>query len=313
MSGSESALPEPRLARLEETYDTVLRPVVDAFYATVRSNGDVGPFAGEGLVGLLTFPNSGTSWFLELTARASRICNHTVYEHEARTVGGAPHRGVHSLRFPNAVLPGIDQPSFVKSHMRNYGTAKTRVAGRGGFQKALDRWLAAEPANCDRHVRLVRNPLDNMRARFHLHLKNHVDPAAADAEDFRAFFRADLRRYLEWHAYCDELAAAKPVLSLHYEDLLDPATAAETIGRAMAFAGYRMDDLDIGRALSVAPPSYSAANGRPVHLGHFDEDDLYWAAVEIGDWLVLHERIRKAGQGLAARLRQAVRREGKPS
>jgi hypothetical protein len=278
---------------VREVHDTVLAPVVDAFFATIRSVETAPPFSGEGLVGLLTFPNSGTSWFLRLTARVSGIANHTCYEREARTVKGSPNRGVLSLLVPGQRLPGPGEPSFVKSHVRYYGPVDDVVENARDLAALARRWRNALPPGCDRHVRLVRNPLDNLRARYHLHLEQHADADPATVADFRTFFHADLRRYLQWHAYCDELAATMPVMTVRYEEMLDPARTGEVVGRAMRFAGYRVGEAEIRALASVDPAKYSVTSGVPVHLEHFDEDDIRWVAEEMRAWLNLLADIRR--------------------
>jgi hypothetical protein len=306
MSEDENVPSEARLTTLRRVYDTELAPVVDEFYATIRSNETVGPFAGEGLVGLLTFPNSGTSWFLRLTARISGLYNHTAYEKESLKTKGEPSRGVHTLRFLKARPPEPGEPSFVKSHVRYYGGERFVVTGARDFAHHAKYWAASLPPNCDRHIRLVRNPLDNLRARYHLYLKSHAAAGATEPLDFRSYFRPDLRRYLQWHAYCDELAATMPIMTVHYENYLDPSTAVETLGRAMRFAGYDVDDERIAFVLTVERPKYDAEAGLPLHLAHFDEEDIRWVAAEITDWIAFHDRIREGRPGLTTRLRRLI-------
>lgn len=310
MSEDRESSEESRLAGLRQVYDEALAPVVEGFYATIRNNEEVAPFTGEGLVGLLTFPNSGTSWFLRLTARASGLYNHTSYEKESIKAKGEPSRGAFSLRTTAARFPEPGEPSFIKSHVHYYGQQRVVIDSARSLQRVAEIWHGALPPNCDRYLRLVRNPLDNLRARYHLHLKDmkrseiEVDPE--DRELFRAFFRPDLRRYLQWHAYCDTLAATMPVMRLHYEKFLDPATAVEAIGRAMRFAGYRIDAAAIEKTLAIDPPKYVADPGVPLHLRHFDETDIRWAAAEIAEWVSIYAEIRKGRSRLVARLRHLV-------
>ena len=105
-------------------------------------------------------------------ASGDRILNHTAYEHESLRTKGGPSRGVFLLNAPNRSEPGEHEPSFVKSHVTFYGDepASTLLKGR----RALERtWLDALPPGCGRHLRLLRNPLDNLRARYHLYLKKN--------------------------------------------------------------------------------------------------------------------------------------------
>lgn len=301
---------ETRLTEMREVYNSVLAPVVEEFYATIRANDAVGPFCGEGLVGLLTFPNSGTSWFLRLTARASGICNHTAYEKESVKTKGAPSRGAYSIHLPGARSPEPGEPSFIKSHVHYYGRQSVLVEGAGSLRRFAATWRGALPPGCDRHVRLVRNPLDNLRARYHLHLKDmaraDIEADATDMEAFRAYFRTDLRRYLQWHAYCDELAATTPVLPVRYERFLDPKTAVEEIGRAMRFAGYTIGDDAIATALAKVPPKYVADPGMPIHLGRFAEADIRWVADAIREWLEVYADAREGRPRFAARLHRLI-------
>jgi hypothetical protein len=297
---------DARLADLRAIHAEVFAPGADAFYATLRSNETVAPFDGEGLVGLLTFPNSGTSWFLRLSSRASGICNHTCYAKEVKNAPDRASRGAYAALHPGLRLPRLGEPSFVKSHVRFYGPVNNTIADVRDFDRFLRSWRSALPPNCDRHVRLVRDPLDNLRARYHHHLKTNTGAASADPAAFRLFFRADLRRYLHWHAFCDALASTTPVMTIRYETMLDPVTGVEAVGRAMRFAGHRTGDAEIRAIFDADPPKYVTDTGGPVHLRHFSEEDIRWAAAEMRDWLDVLRDIRSDGNRLVAQLRRLV-------
>ena len=306
MSEDVSAAQETRLDDLQGIYTSVLAPVVEEFRATLGGTETVGPFSGEGLVGLLTFPNSGTSWFLRLSSRASGICNHTCYAKEVKTAPDPASRGAFAALQPGLRMPRPGEPSFVKSHVRFYGPVNETIAEGRDFDRLLRSWLSALPPNCDRHVRLVRDPLDNLRARYHHHLKTGHGAPSADPAAFRLYFRADLRRYLHWHAFCDALATTAPVMTVRYETMLDPVSGPEAVGRAMRFAGHRIDVAAIRAIFDADPPKYVTDVGVPVHLRYFSEDDIRWVATEIRDWLGLLHDIRRGENRLMAQLRRLV-------
>ena len=99
------------------------------FYGTIRSSLRAGGGGGN-LVGLLTYPNSGTSWFLQLCQIATGIRNHTAYEDEARKTNGGPSRGVYILNSTQERSPADHEPSLVKSHVSQYGEENNRSSLR---------------------------------------------------------------------------------------------------------------------------------------------------------------------------------------
>lgn len=301
---------DERLAALKAVHDTVLRPVTAEFIRTIRSTEVATPFTGEGLIGLLTFPNSGTSWFMRITAWASGICNHTMYEKEVAKGKIVASRGAVLSPASNVRSPRSGDPSFVKSHVGFYGTADDIVHDLSDFEHYSRLWRRSLPPNCDRHVRLVRDPLDNLRARYHHYLKANPGVDPGDLVDFRTYFRGDLRRYLQWHAYCDDLATGVPVMTVRYEEILDPVTSAAAFGRAMRFAGHDIEDAAIAAVVATDPPKYVADPGVPVHLRHFDEEDIRWIAARIGEWTDLLNAIRRPGPVMHIRRLLRRRRSG---
>ncbi len=276
--------------RLEKLYlEIAHQPVLD-FYASLESSSHSSGGGGQpggargNLVGLLTYPNSGTSWFLQLAQTASGLRNHTVYAREAEKTGGGASRGVYMLNSPRERSPEAHEPSLVKSHVAYYGEEDVRGIAAWNFARHAQRWRRDLPAGCYCHIRLVRHPFDNLRARYHLHVKLGLEKKEGKAPDFSAFFRQDLRRYLLWHACCNRLAEDVPLLSVFYADLLDRKKSRDAFYRAMRFAAYPVTKESVARAYEIFPPIYAVNGGLPVHLSHYTEEDIYWMADELRKW-----------------------------
>ena len=297
------------VTRLEKVYLETAHETVRAFYGTIRSDLSDREDSSGNLVGLLTFPNSGTSWFLRLSQIASGIRNHTAYEHEAIKVNGGASRGVYILNSPNERTPQDHEPSLVKSHVDEYGEKDVTRFNYKNVDDLVGEWKKYLPPNCSRHIRLVRNPFDNMRARFHLYLKLNADCPEQSLLNFRQFFQQDLRRYLLWHAYCDRVADDYPMMSLHYSNLLDKEKAYDTFLGAMRFAGYNIDMQDVERAFKTFPPVYPKKRNLPVHLQYYSEDDIHWMVSELDKWLKLYAKLLSPNQGLTSIIGKLLRQK----
>ena len=253
--------------------------------------GDLGRQAHDASnVGLLTFPNSGTSWFARVALAATGICRHTVYRDEA--ANPLPSRGVFALHpGPHAALPTADDPVLVKSHVRFFASGENQEVSDTRLSEVAGRWQEGLPAG-SKAIRLVRNPVDNMRARYHHYLKKRDYTTEYDRRQpslsFSEFLTSDITNYLVWHSCCD-LADGVSVLSLDYDELL--AGAAGPFLDALQFAGFQVAADDVERALTVHPPKYSAVPESraneflPVHLDTYSLDDLEWMGLRLQQWV----------------------------
>lgn len=276
-----------RIKQLEKSYLNKVQPLVQRYYASLSSN-----FVGieprqEELVGLLTYPNSGTSWFLKYARVATGIHIHTMYSQEAEQANGCENRGVFMLQTANPAksgrAPGPGEPAIVKSHVADYGEYPTGEIDLSNLDGLAENWARSLPPNAHRHIRLVRNPLDNLRARYHLYLKNHQDVPEDQVLPFRRYFKQDLKRYFLWHHHCNKLAETQPLLTVCYSDLLDNTRFEFT--RALQFAGHAVDPKQVQKAYRQWPPKYQETNNLPVHLLHYSENDIDWIANQIRKWL----------------------------
>lgn len=287
---------------LERLYREHLEGLIADFYGTIRSRADMQPFPPGMLVGLLTFPNSGTSWFLRLAQAATGIQNHTAYEGESLKTSGRPSRGAYLLGSPTARPPAEGEPSLVKSHVDNYDENARGPHSALTLRRTARIWARSVPPACCRHIRLVRNPIDNLRARFHLYRKKN-EGSKEPPLTFRQYFRNDLPRYLWWHAYCNGVVDSQPLMSVYYHQLTNPQVAAPILFKALRFAGYDVGERDAQRALSSTPSIYSHGN-LPVHLAHYTEDDILWIAGEMKSWLGAYARVSFLTRGLKRMLRK---------
>jgi len=265
---------------LETIYKKEAHHLVEQYLSTLRSNFFKASPKKKELVGLLTFPNSGTSWFLRFSQVATGIYSHTVYEQEYKALGGWKNRKVYMVQTNsnNQRPPYPLEPALVKSHVSHYGAYPEDFVDLDNFDKTAQKWIKHLPPNSCRHIRLARNPFDNLRARYHLELK-----AGRDKLSFREFFRQDLRRYFVWHECCNELTEKAPVLTVLYSSLL--ANTQFEFHRALEFAGYKLNASHIKTAYNLCPPSYSEKESIPIHLKYFSEEDVLWVANEIKLWL----------------------------
>ena len=292
---------------LIDAYNCYARKSVNDFYATVMNSSTNEPVSERGLVGLLTFPNSGTSWFLQLTQAATGILNHTAYEHESVKTKGRPSRGVFLLNAPNGRRPSDTEPSMVKSHVTHYSDDSPPVA-LTNLHRFRKEWQKNIPNNCSRHIRLLRNPFDNIRARYHLYLLNSSNSKDRELMEFHTFVRNDLRRYLLWHTLCNEVCNRYPLLTVRYANLLDPEKSKDTLFQALKFAGYDIGPDDVRRALLRFPSKYGEVDGIPVHLQHFTVNDIQWISRELRRWIgALDDARNSFGQALRRLVDQLVR------
>ncbi len=269
---------------LEQFYEREARDVIQKFYETIKSNVVFAKNDPDSLVGLITYPNSGTSWFLQLTLAATRIENHTVYREETPEEAGQKNRGAYVLDTDIGHLPDADQPALVKSHVnRDNDNYDAGSINSENFAKETFDWITALPPNSKHFIRLIRNPFDNLRSRYHLYLKlNAGKPVLLN---FRQFFRADLRRYLIWHALCNQAAKAYPLMTVHYADFLRDDNEHVIFQQAMQFAGFDITPDDATRAYKRFPPRYEGRSSIPLHLAYYSESDIVWVAEEIRNWL----------------------------
>ena len=228
-----------------------------------------------GIVWLTSFPNSGTSYTMTMVERATNLSTATNYGKEV-----AREQQDAIPVFPeHPEGPFWDGLSGTIGTIRylpdNYIMTKTHCGGRcvkcpaseyvtnsTDFLRACEktsgffagqRFESRSKSPVAKVIHLIRNPLTNVIARFHLeqrHMAQH-DPATAfsrDAEGFAAWCRmlddqysnddaehftpeqlqlmeqtpchAEFFKYVQWHNILLELIDAHqwPVLTIHYED-----------------------------------------------------------------------------------------------
>lgn len=274
---------EESLEQKEAVYFEKAHDLIQRYYATLTSNYCEVRRGYEDKVGLLTYPNSGTSWTLQLVRIASGIRIHTEYEGELKNSGGDPSRGVFAINNPNERMPEYHEPVLVKSHVSHYSYYDAATIRPGEFDLACQTWARNLSTSYARHVRLVRNPFDNIRARFHLYERNHRGNEGIADLSFSEFARQDLRRYLVWHACCNRIAQSKPLLTVLYGNEL--TNCRFELSRILNFCGFDTTFQDVERAVTQAPPKYVEENRVPSHLKHYTIDDIHWLANELESWM----------------------------
>lgn len=271
-------------AALIRIYRERLEPEVERFYGRLSQNPVRSATGRDDKVGLLTFPNSGTTWTLALVERATGVRRHTVYERERAAAGGVPSRGVFALACKGARLPKPHEPVLVKDHVNKHGNYSPDDVRAEDLESVFQRWSRHLAEDYARHVRLVRNPLDNLRARFRYHQEHHRHKPEFGDPPFREYLRVDLKRYLVWHACCDRVARTRPLLTIAYEALLE--SPAATLGELLAFCGLEVAADRVELAAKDLPPQYGRQEGLPNHLGYFTVEDVEWVAEQLRQWSV---------------------------
>lgn len=278
-----------------EAYRAYVVPAYLSFRAKLtgwRSADEPAPTATGPDIGLLTFPNSGTSWFARVALAATGVARHTVYPEEARHP--VVSRGVYALHpGPAAALPGDDDPVLIKSHVRFFaGQRNERVAGRTVADLAAE-WRSHLPP-ADRSLRLVRNPVDNLRARYHHYRKKLSGEQTDGVPSFAEFMSDDVINYLVWHSCCNR-TLTNNLLTVDYDMLL--SGSVEQFTHALRYAGYAVEPSEVEQALLLHPPKYPVGraprsdgpdNFVPVHLKHYTAEDLQWLGTQLQHWLEVH-------------------------
>ena len=277
-SDSEESMEAKKAAYLEHAHD-----LVQQFYARLTSNYCDVRKGFEDKVGLLTFPNSGTTWTIDLVRQATGIRKHTIYEKELLGVGGEPSRGVLSVNSEEDRLPEYYEPVLVKSHVNKYGYYPVDGICPKDLDAVYAQWQRHLATDYSRHVRLVRNPFDNLRARFRFHNRNHKTRPEFKEYAFADYIREDFRRYLVWHACCDRVVELKPLLTVVYGNLL--SNCRFELSRILEFCGFEVDLDRIEAAMAGNPPMYTQENEIPSHLKHFSVEDINWVAGELRTWM----------------------------
>lgn len=276
-AGREETHEEKVAAYMEHAH-----PVLQRYYASIVSNFTGVRGGHEDKVGLLTFPNSGTSWLLKVVRIATGIRIHTEYEKETSNAGGTQSRNVFAINSAER-LPAAHEPVLVKSHVAHYNYFKAADVQPKDLDALYPAWAAALSPEYCRYVRLVRNPFDNARARYHLYDAEHRGRQDVPDLTFRQFFRRDLKRYLVWHACCDRAARERPTLTVLYGNQL--ANAGFELTRILSFCGFEVSLPRVELALQKAPPKYSEGHIVPTHLAHYSVRDIKWVAEQVEQWL----------------------------
>ena len=204
-------------------------------------------------VWLATFPNSGTSYTLNMLAEATRTTFASVYATECKDVDPANlcDRDTDLGYMLRAQYPRPDSMLLVKTHCGGYGykshgydcpsmTLEDTQKNRAKFVHCCASGMGEDhfqgrPAAI---VHLFRNPVDNLMSRFHHQRNNGQVSAPKTRTGFQGYLgrgnvvlKQFLKSYTGWH--CQVLRMAErlrvPILSYDYDDyhLRFEATVAE--------------------------------------------------------------------------------------
>jgi hypothetical protein len=226
---------------------------------------------------LATFPNSGTTFTQQLLAQ---LYGSTFTTYEKSECGGCPPYG-HVLRrksrkSKHEEWANYSRPVIAKTH--------------------LDCWMAAKPSrhNMDQHggagqtcadsfmhiflfhkltfaVRIVRNPLDNVVARFHFQKPWRTRENKTEMKKFRQQHSPlMLESFMNWHSSFDQMARQFniPTFTFLYEDLVERPES--TMLALMHWLGHtHLESADIANAVGTIPVKH----GRKVSKTHCP---VYW-------------------------------------
>ena len=231
------------------------------------------PGAKGATIGLCTFPNSGTSWTLNLLKGATGVLKHTLYNKECNQ----NYRGIfcQESRIGFAINETGDEPGrmplpwdpiLVKTHMAKYGLRNKQLPNAKLFASKLK--------DFDRVVRLVRHPLDNFIARVNLEINNNrcgenVDIFQCLGADF---FKQDMERYFAWHRAMDDACRdlGLPIITVVYEHLLQDT--APNLEQLLRFMGITPPEEQVRHATERWKPIHKPnPDGLPGYLMKYEE------------------------------------------
>jgi len=249
-------------------------------------------------VGFLTYPNSGTSWVIMLVSRLTKTAPFSVYAKEqriAQEAHGLPVIELPTLNHGERELPlyqisrqhdaifsrasvGENETILVKDHGCFYSYSArcdTKDCQRQNcLRKRIDSY--------DGMVRLIRNPYDNMVARYHLGCWNHNKDCSVEGLEkrnglFIDYFKNDLTNYILEHCSFSQVAETMPSLTVVYENLL--TIPLHEVKRILRFMGRGdIPDEVIEKEIKAHGPDQAKVdaviNGVPEHLTEYSNEDI---------------------------------------
>eukprot|EP00638_Chattonella_subsalsa_P016425 CAMPEP_0117852612 /NCGR_PEP_ID=MMETSP0949-20121206/23179_1 /TAXON_ID=44440 /ORGANISM="Chattonella subsalsa, Strain CCMP2191" /LENGTH=379 /DNA_ID=CAMNT_0005700815 /DNA_START=60 /DNA_END=1200 /DNA_ORIENTATION=- len=210
-------------------------------------------YIGYDIIGLATYPNSGTGWTLKVVRDATGI-QHDFLEMEindhGQMVASLPtpknknqlEESTFPTRFRSAEL---QEPLFVYTHS-----------------------VTATPAyaSFSRIIRIVRNPIDNIWANwrwmngessgYYVGLALHRPNTSFPSDQFEGFILRQLKVYFLWHCCIDQISKRLPVMTVSYEDML--SNPVETFKKIIEYIGYDIpDDEHLEQVIQHHQPIYN--------------------------------------------------------
>ncbi|XP_002731982.1 uncharacterized protein LOC100368559 [Saccoglossus kowalevskii] len=170
------------------------------------------PVHSRPLVALASAPGSGNTWARSLLEKATGIYTGSVYR-DRRLFYGGFHGEMVDYSYKNTLI--------VKTHARGELASKE-------FEKAIV---------------LIRNPFDMIVGELHrVYSANHSVINSADDIFHHPDWKKHVYHRLEWWQGVPEvwLASGKPVMFVHYEDLLDDPV--KEVKRMVEYLGLQFDD-----------------------------------------------------------------------
>lgn len=260
----------------------------------------------EGRIILTTFPNSGTS----LTMRTVRqIVGNTCTEY-----GNEVKDATHGFTCgPGAFAHGdkgqvanLSWRSLVKSHGVGYGGGVFKNPNLGA-RRLVDH-INMHYATTDGRwqvrgiIRLVRNPFDNLVARYHLTCRSNTTNCPSDNATIsrEAFLKhpniandLDIYSYLWWHHRANYLTKHWPVVTLPYELVYTfPEIYIQTVLNVLGVKG----DVPLTKNFYIKPRDILISDGHlePAYLEMFDEGTIRRISVVISRYLELSDQFRSS-------------------
>jgi len=243
-------------------------------------------------VGFLTFPNSGTSWVQQMLMWLTHNAETTIYQ-----------KGEPSFIRPEVTDHGDHVLPIFDANVHQVFIAPTKpsdsiiVKDHGCWKDIGRNPKCAEEDGCheciqnrideyDAVIHLVRNPFDNIHARYHFGCwSRQSSPTCTEAEleqqygSWPDFLRDDVHGYAFEHCAVSKIERVLPSLTVVYEDLLlDPSTEVNRMlhfmGRTTVPRDFVNQVLEKHKLEPTPDKVVSASQNIAEHQKLFTEDDV---------------------------------------